>query len=117
MLDPEFKEKWCAALESGQYPQTTSVLYDGHGFCCLGVACVVLGATFVERNEDEDEPECLNYRPMLNDEQINSGSDEVIDDEIAEAKGLTLTQQADLYTLNDKGTPFPVIADYIRKNL
>lgn len=33
--------KWSAALESGEYKQTSSYLRDKDGFCCLGVACDV----------------------------------------------------------------------------
>jgi hypothetical protein len=33
------KEKWVAALRSGKYKQTSEVLYDYEGFCCLGVLC------------------------------------------------------------------------------
>lgn len=31
--------KWVKALRSGKYRQTSSVLYDGGAFCCLGVLC------------------------------------------------------------------------------
>lgn len=37
------REKWIRALESGEYKQTKGVLHDGVGWCCLGVACDVLG--------------------------------------------------------------------------
>jgi len=33
----ELKEKWIAALRSGEYPQTRGVLRGYNGFCCLGV--------------------------------------------------------------------------------
>jgi hypothetical protein len=37
-------ETWVTALESGEYDQCTQALYDGVGYCCLGVyAKVVLG--------------------------------------------------------------------------
>lgn len=42
-LNPEFKSKWIAALRSGQYIQTVDVMKSNSGYCCLGVACVVLG--------------------------------------------------------------------------
>ncbi len=42
-LPKEFAEKWTAALRSGKYEQTNEELYDGNGFCCLGVACVIAG--------------------------------------------------------------------------
>ena len=37
------RELWLTALESGEYTQTTGVLRNEEGFCCLGVACEVLG--------------------------------------------------------------------------
>lgn len=42
-LPIEFKEKWIAALRSGEYKQTEKYLYDGYGYCCLGVACKITG--------------------------------------------------------------------------
>lgn len=35
--------KWVKALRSGKYQQIRGRLYDGTGYCCLGVACDVLG--------------------------------------------------------------------------
>lgn len=37
------REAWLAALESGEYVQTRGMLADETGYCCLGVACDVLG--------------------------------------------------------------------------
>ena len=37
MMNPDIKKKWIAALESGEYSQTTQRLKDANGFCCLGV--------------------------------------------------------------------------------
>jgi hypothetical protein len=34
-------EKWCIALRSGKYKQTTYKLQNENGFCCLGVACKI----------------------------------------------------------------------------
>ena len=38
-LNPEIKEKWIAALRSGEYPQHRGAIYnsDRTAFCCLGV--------------------------------------------------------------------------------
>lgn len=33
--------RWVDALRSGKYEQTTGVLQDSKGYCCLGVACKV----------------------------------------------------------------------------
>lgn len=35
----EVKDRWVAALRSGQYRQAQGDLQDGQGFCCLGVLC------------------------------------------------------------------------------
>jgi len=37
------REKWIEALESGMYTQAKFNLRRREGFCCLGVACEVLG--------------------------------------------------------------------------
>ena len=36
-MKQEIKEKWVAALRSGEYSQCRSVLRRGDSFCCLGV--------------------------------------------------------------------------------
>jgi hypothetical protein len=42
-LDPEIKEKWVAALRSGQFKQGRGSLRNGNQYCCLGVLCVISG--------------------------------------------------------------------------
>lgn len=39
----EHRKQLVAALRSGNYQQTTKVLKDENGFCCLGVACDISG--------------------------------------------------------------------------
>lgn len=41
-MNKELVDKWVAALRSGEYKQTESVLFDGTGYCCLGVLCKVV---------------------------------------------------------------------------
>jgi hypothetical protein len=36
-MKQEIKEKWVAALRSGEYKQTKGYLHNEEGFCCLGV--------------------------------------------------------------------------------
>jgi hypothetical protein len=44
MMPKAMKEKWVAALRSGEYRQATGALTKDGGFCCLGVLqCVVDG--------------------------------------------------------------------------
>jgi hypothetical protein len=47
-MKTEIADKWIAALLSGEYKQAKGKLYDGEGYCCLGVLCKVLGEEFVK---------------------------------------------------------------------
>lgn len=39
-MNPEIKQRWVAALRSGEYKQAHHKLADAHGgYCCLGVLC------------------------------------------------------------------------------
>lgn len=50
-MNPQVKEQWAAALESGTYAQTQDMLCNGEGgFCCLGVLTDLFAKT-------EDVPE------------------------------------------------------------
>lgn len=40
-MNPEIKERWVAALTSGDYSQTSRKLGDENGYCCLGVLCEI----------------------------------------------------------------------------
>jgi hypothetical protein len=41
MMNPELKQKWVAALRSGDYPQGKQNLQKKGKFCCLGVLCEI----------------------------------------------------------------------------
>ena len=38
-MNEAIKQKWVAALRSGEYEQTLSMLRNSEGFCCLGFLC------------------------------------------------------------------------------
>lgn len=42
-MDKELKKKWVDALRSGDYEQSRHYLYDGTGYCALGVLASCLG--------------------------------------------------------------------------
>ena len=42
-LPKKFMKKWTKALRSGNYDQGTGTLLDDGHFCCLGVACDIVG--------------------------------------------------------------------------
>lgn len=41
MANKENIRKWVDALRSDKYKQTKKTLFDGRGYCCLGVACEI----------------------------------------------------------------------------
>lgn len=113
-MDKKVKVKWLKALRSGRYKQTRQKLYDGKGYCCLGVLCRVVGAKsagldmFGDRNFYWDgEVETAELPPSLR-------------------KHLKITpkQMAALITLNDgigeggvDARTFKQIADHIEAKL
>jgi hypothetical protein len=52
-MNPEWKEKWVEALESGEYEQGQGCLNGSGKFCCLGVLCDLYDADkWGEQRED-----------------------------------------------------------------
>lgn len=115
-MKTEVKEKWVAALRSGQYPQARGVLNrtEPPGFCCLGVLCELAAAEgvvskstgSVRASYGEDSKAYL----LPYEVQEWAGVDEspvVVDN------GYTvyLTEE------NDGGQSFKQIADLIEKGL
>lgn len=41
-MDQDLKERWVAALRSGDFVQTKGALHDDIGYCCLGVLCTLV---------------------------------------------------------------------------
>jgi hypothetical protein len=93
-MDANLKTKWVEALRSGKYKQTREGFFKHkNGLCCLGVLCVVAG-----------EP------PVLDENK--SGNWSFVDREA----GLSDVSMR-LASMNDEGTSFAEIADYIEANL
>lgn len=105
-MDREFAEKWATALESGDYQQTKGKLFDGKNHCCLGVACVLLGETFIKDDftwSIDGESGVLPFR-IKNKIKMKSymGS---------------LPRHFSLSSQNDQGKSFKEIAQVIRNNV
>lgn len=103
-MDPEIKAKWVEALRSGKYTQARGTLkkeVEGSGvsYCCLGVLCEVAGLAYAAWQGIPPEASLdkvgLPDGEALKLTQMNDGCDEVL-----------------LSSMS-----FPVIADYIEKNL
>jgi hypothetical protein len=99
---PKNIETWVTALESGEYDQCTHSLYNGKGYCCLGVyAKVVLGY-----NDKDISP--THYT------DDNAGPTKIYK-EIR----VNLYEEGEIYgkgiTMNDSGGSFIDIAKMIRE--
>lgn len=110
-MDANFKEKWVAALRSGNYKQAQYSLKDAKGFCCLGVLCDLYDNTKWE--EVDSTRGYSNYK--LGDGTIESTW---LPDKLAKALEIDSTSVAELVTMNDRDNKsFAEIADHIEKNL
>jgi hypothetical protein len=116
-LDPEFERKWCEALRSGDYRQNRGEDYAGLKirnkqdgvirYCCLGVACEVLGLEW----KDEDE-----YGSFFVMEPGPDRQGACIPSSAALAVGLP-DKQTEFWDLNDcMRLTFPEIADAIEQD-
>lgn len=109
-LPPEFKEKWIAALRSGEYKQCTDhqmINEIENTYCCLAVACDILG---VQRSL------MSTSRPEL-PELIRGGTNNKI------ARKLIIMNDGYAYGYPEydniplRSHSFNEIADYIQENL
>jgi hypothetical protein len=106
-MDAEIKTKWVKALRSGKYKQGSNYLRRGNDFCCLGVLCDIV------------EPDA--WRPASESDHgvfCHNGGIQILSSEMRERVGGMLPIVTEpLMEMNDSGTPFPEIADYIEKSL
>lgn len=114
-MDPQLKERWIEALESGKYEQGRNVLRDkDNKFCCLGVLCDVMKPN--------------GWVMGINDYYWHSGILNRLPVEIQNVTGLSdlghfqhpvlledNTEWVTLAGLNDHGMPFKEIAQVIRE--
>jgi hypothetical protein len=92
-LNPTVKRKWIKALRSGDYKQGIWYLEKTGKFCCLGVLADIQGCPFPELN-------------MIAVNHVPEGY----------AAGLSRVAQEKLATMNDGGSSFSKIADYIKEH-
>jgi hypothetical protein len=101
-MNQEVKEKWVAALRSGDYEQGKSHLRENGKYCCLGVLCNTVnpdgwkGDFFVYKGEED-----RNYLPSNFLEEV----------------GLEFVAERKLAYSNDQGATFDEIADQIEKDV
>lgn len=121
-MKAELKEKWVAALRSGEYKQGKNLLHnrEDNTFCCLGVLCKVMGASFRRFDTEDGDGTIYEYSPVLNGEVLSDGASEELSAHQAEKLGL-LDVVYDLMDMNDgrgvRPHSFPEIADYIEAQI
>jgi hypothetical protein len=130
-LTPEQRERiqrWVAALRSGEYKQTTQVLHNDQGYCCLGVACDLYSKT-----PEGQTSGWANHPSQRNEQKIGfefatPDADAYLDILPPAVAGYYGLEQSPviknpkghgyfdtLGALNDHGAPFHTIANLIEK--
>lgn len=96
-LPEDFKQKWVAALRSGEYKQGKTFLYNEHEdcYCVMGVAGLVLGIS-----KSTMSGGCITTSDRGFPQYLSFSSD-----------------ASEAIVMNDNGKSFSEIADYIEKNL
>jgi hypothetical protein len=126
-MNSQVKEKWIAALRSGEYSQGDGKLRSDKGFCCLGVLCDLYAQEpFTQgwkfNGEYEESPLPMDYWYF-------DGESEFLPESVMKWAGLEAncpevavdTDEDVVYdliaNLNDTGYSFSTLADIIEKQL
>lgn len=106
-MNPDYKQKWIAALRSGQYRQAQERLRKDGAFCCLGVLCDI---TKDAVRGDWDDDDGFNIDGIY--------EWQTLPDQVSELVALDDDKHDALTHMNDvDGKSFAEIADYIEANL
>ena len=109
-MDPEFKERWIDALESGEYEQGKGKLCRDGKFCCLGVAADVAEIPF--------ETEAMGPNALPTRVYVFGPGGRHLSGIPTNWKGISPAAQKRLWRMNDsRGKTFAEIAQWIRENL
>lgn len=92
-MDKTVKKKWIKALRSGKYNQGTGCLkdFENKTFCCLGVLCDIAGGRIIKNMQFPSETFVKKMQLSFKDMKL-------------------------LADMNDEGSSFKVIANYIEKS-
>ena len=112
----QHRQEWVAALRSGEYEQTQSLLRDENGFCCMGVACDIYDSTkwnkVMAHTVEKGKFYCYNYM----DNTTSLPSELVRYFGISDWSANYFEKDGNCSSLideNDAGMPFHEIADII----
>lgn len=139
-MNKEIKERWIAALRSGEYSQSAGYLGTDEGYCCLGVLCeIALQDQVVIKTKDSSIDENFVYTSKIDpvdrdygvlplavvawsgmpnrNPSITSAKEEVSPDIFSKLGDEYDEVTATLSGFNDSGATFEQIADLIEKYL
>lgn len=114
-MKKDIKDKWVAALRSGEYKQTIATLnYNNERFCCLGVLCELAIQDGVELSKKQD---LGFYRYNNTETQLPKPVMEWAGIKTADAcyKAKRKYNPENLAQKNDEGRSFKQIANIIDK--
>jgi hypothetical protein len=117
-MDRVLRDKWVAALRSGEYVQGQGALCEQPPgspklFCCLGVLADVAGKEWLNARGN---PRIFGVESS--DDSLNPLRTGSLGDELLAEFGLTDSQQNQLIDLNDSsGWPFSDIANWVEREL
>lgn len=105
-MNEDLKQRWIAALESGDYPKSVGRLRDSVGFCCLGV----LGDLLIQEDHSyhwsQDAPR--TYFLITPSGARGSCLEEIV---------LPISDQDSLAQINDQTDTFHDVTIWIKENL
>jgi len=107
-MKDEIKAKWTKALRSGQYEQGQRYLNNNNKLCCLGVLCEIAFKEGFEIKRTFD-----SYRVGYGEEEHSRFLPYELSD--SEDYKIGTRSCSRLMGMNDEGTSFEEIADYIDK--
>jgi len=119
-LPKEFATKWIETLRTTTEKQGRKGLLADDGYCCLGIACLVGGATPDDIYSKEGETVISDFSESKDKKYHFKISDKEFYDKIPpELKGACVNNilVSKLVELNDSGVPFKEIADWIEENV
>ena len=123
-MNQEIKERWVAALRSGEYKQGRGSLNKGDFFCCLGVLCDLAAKEGLVDAVVDSGLDLYSGGEVLYSDKRNreDASNLILPDVVKEWAGLdennpSVNSSGTLAELNDQGYDFEYIAATIENQL
>jgi len=124
-MDKELRDKWVEALRSGKYKQGKAKLAEKNtdgsfSYCCLGVLCDVANLKYIVDKASGTNGIIEAKAYYINDERHRSFAFLPLDprfQNIWENVMSCDSMEQHLITMNDEGSTFEEIADWIEKNV